>query len=182
MMDRRPDAALHEIEQAREHDEEAHDAPPDAFALIEMRLRGPHQEGRDILGVLLHRLRRFVVIGHGAVGQGRRSCRAAAGHVDVVILPVGERHVRGRVLIALQQRGDVVDARLLVDEPRQSRRAGRSESRANSRAPWRAPTYPADSRRPAPRAPPAHWRRAAESGRWGALGARTCRRPCWDRP
>ena len=48
----------------------------DALARFEVRLRRPHQEGGDVLGVLRDRLRRAVGVFDAAVGERRRDPRA----------------------------------------------------------------------------------------------------------
>ena len=51
-----PDLLLGEVEQARQQDQEQHDLEAQALARLEVRLRRPRQEGRDVAGVLVDRL------------------------------------------------------------------------------------------------------------------------------
>src|SRR5690242_406725 len=44
-----PHLLLGKIHEPGEHDQENHHLKADALALHQMRLRGPHQEGRDVL-------------------------------------------------------------------------------------------------------------------------------------
>jgi len=67
-----PDLFLGEIEQARQHDQIDHDLEAEPLALVELRLRRPHQERGNILGILLKRRWEAIVIGHLAGAQRRR--------------------------------------------------------------------------------------------------------------
>src|SRR5262249_18786070 len=88
-------------------------------ALLKVRLGGPHQERSHVLRVLRHGLRRTVGIVHAAVGERRRHGDGVAGKILVVIEP-GRNGDAGRrlVLVALQQRRQVVRALLLVHAAR----------------------------------------------------------------
>jgi len=113
-----PDLLLGEVQQARQHDQENHHLQAGALARLEMRLRGPHQERRDVLGVLLHRRRRAVVERHLTVAERLRHLDRVAGEDVVVVGAFRQREARRRlVLIPLQQRVDVIRALLLeLDE------------------------------------------------------------------
>src|SRR5262245_34646875 len=50
-----PHLLLGEVEQPRKHDQENEHLHADALSGLEVRLGGPHQEGRDVLGVLFDR-------------------------------------------------------------------------------------------------------------------------------
>ena len=119
----RPHLLLGEVQQPGEHDQEDHHLEADALARVEVRLGRPHQEGRDVLGILLHGLRRAVVIGHLPVLQRRRHGDVVAGEIFVVVAVRRQLEALGRVLVAAQQGGDVVRPLLLVlrdrveDEP-----------------------------------------------------------------
>src|SRR3546814_2023487 len=57
------DRLLRQVEKACEDHQEDHDHEARALALLQMRLGSPHQECGDVLGILVERLRRAVVIG-----------------------------------------------------------------------------------------------------------------------
>src|SRR4051812_7620070 len=59
-----PDLLLGEVKQSGENDQEDHHLQAELLARFEMRLRCPHQERRDVLGIVLDLLRGAVVIGH----------------------------------------------------------------------------------------------------------------------
>ena len=123
-----PDLLLGEVEQPGEHDQKDHHLEADPLALVEMRLGRPHQEGGDVLAVLLDRLRRAVVVGDLAGEQRLRHREVMAGEVLVVERAGRNGDAGGRVLVALQQRRDVVGALLLIlreqveDEAREAAR------------------------------------------------------------
>src|SRR6476659_1159241 len=60
---RRPHFLLGEIHEARKHDQEDHGLETDTLALHQVRLGHPHQEGRDVPGILVHRLGRSIIEG-----------------------------------------------------------------------------------------------------------------------
>src|SRR5438045_1155439 len=64
-----PDLLLGEVEQSRQHDKIDHHLQADPLALVEARLGRPHQEGGDVLAVLLDRLRRSVLVGDLTIEQ-----------------------------------------------------------------------------------------------------------------
>src|SRR3984957_20889751 len=64
-----PELLLGEVEQARHDHEIDQHLEADTLALVELRLGRPPQEGGDVLGVLIDRLRRAVGIAHDAVAQ-----------------------------------------------------------------------------------------------------------------
>src|SRR5215813_7879856 len=80
-----PDLLLGEIHQARENDQEDHDLKADTLARHHVGLRHPHQEGSDVFGILIKRLRRTVVEGHLAVLQCRRYRNGMAREIFVVL-------------------------------------------------------------------------------------------------
>src|SRR5262245_51492463 len=55
-----PHLLLGEVEQPRKHDQENEHLHADALPSFEVRLGSPHQEGGDVLGILLDRHRRTV--------------------------------------------------------------------------------------------------------------------------
>ena len=79
-----------------------------------VRLGRPHQERRDVLGILVERLRRAVGIVDEAVGERRRHADRMAGEIDVVLHARRHRHVGGLRRVALEHADDVVDAELLI--------------------------------------------------------------------
>ena len=119
-----PDLLLGEVQQARQHDQEDHDLEANTLPRLHMRLGRPHQERRHVLGVLRERLRRAVLVGDAAVFHRLRHRDGVAGEILVVGQRRRQLEARRRlVLVAHHQRGDVVDAVLLVlrehveDEP-----------------------------------------------------------------
>ena len=85
-----PDLLLGEVHQARKQDQEHEHLHADPLARFHVRLRGPHQERRDVLGVLRNRRRRAVVEGHLAVAQRLRHLDGVAGEILVVVGAVRE--------------------------------------------------------------------------------------------
>src|SRR5262249_42274042 len=110
-----PHLLLGEVEQPRKHDQENEHLHADALSGLEVRLGGPHLEGRDVLGVLFVRHRRAGGAG-GALVRGRGGARGGGGGGKFIVggAGAGGGGRRRRVLVAFQQRGDVVDALLLV--------------------------------------------------------------------
>src|SRR4249919_736528 len=110
-----PDLLLREVEEPGQHDQKEHHLHADPLPDLEVRLGGPHQKRRDILGILFDRHRCAVGVFDALIGQRRRHRDAVAGKVLVVEISGRQRNARGRaVLIALHQSGDVVDALLLI--------------------------------------------------------------------
>ena len=79
-----------------------------------MRLGGPHQESRNILGILIERLRRAVGVLHPSVSKRRRHADRMSGEKLVVARPLRQGEILGRLLVALHQGHEVIDALLLV--------------------------------------------------------------------
>src|SRR6266699_3198423 len=109
-----PDLLLGEVEQSRQHDQIDHHLQADPLALVEARLGRPHQEGGDVLAILLDRLRRSVLVGDLTIEQRLRHGEVVAGKIFVVEGAGRDGGAGGRVLIAAQQRRDVIDAVLLI--------------------------------------------------------------------
>src|SRR5262244_464890 len=110
-----PHLLLGEVKEPRQHDQENEHLYADALPGLEVRLGGPHQEGGDVLGILLDRHRRAVGVVDALVRERRRHRDGMAGKIFIV--EAGGRKGdarRRRVLVAVQQRGEVVDALLLV--------------------------------------------------------------------
>src|ERR1043166_3079946 len=80
-----PDLFLREVQKTRQHDQEEDYLGADALARHHMRLGGPHQKGRNVLGILIERLRRAVVVFNLPVLQRRRHGDAMAGEILVVV-------------------------------------------------------------------------------------------------
>src|SRR5690348_16768860 len=72
VLDVRPDLPLHAIHDAGQHHEEDHHASANLVALLELGLRGPGEEGRDIARFLRQRRLRAVGIGDAIVAERRR--------------------------------------------------------------------------------------------------------------
>src|SRR5689334_23998485 len=79
-----PDALLGEVQEPGEHDEEDHDLEADALAGLHVRLGRPHQERRDVLGVLVDCGRRTVGVVDALVRERRRHRSGMPGEVFVV--------------------------------------------------------------------------------------------------
>src|SRR5262245_14315355 len=110
-----PHLLLGEVEQPRKHDQENEHLHADALPGLEVRLGGPHQEGGDVLGILLDRHRRAVGVVDALVRERRRHRDGMAGKIFIVEAAGRKGDARRRrVLVAVQQRGKVVDALLLV--------------------------------------------------------------------
>ena len=71
---------------------------PGLLAVFEMRLGGPHQEGRDVARILVDRLRAAVVIGHLVVRQRRgHGQRLAGDEIGIVVGAFGDLHAGRRL-------------------------------------------------------------------------------------
>src|SRR5437660_10226693 len=79
-----PDLLLSEIEKQGQHDQENEHLHADALPRLEVRLGGPHQEGRDVLGVLLDRHRRAVAIFDAVVAERWRLRAGVGGCICIV--------------------------------------------------------------------------------------------------
>src|SRR5437660_11365030 len=79
VLDRRPYLLLGEVEKAGQNDEEDHYLEADALARLQMRLGDPHQEGGDVLGVLVDLGGRLVGILDEPVGKRWGHGRGVAG-------------------------------------------------------------------------------------------------------
>src|SRR5262249_56734572 len=66
-----PHLLLGEVEQPRKHDQENEHLHADALSGLEVRLGGPHQEGGDVLGILLDRHGRAVGVVDALVRERR---------------------------------------------------------------------------------------------------------------
>src|SRR5215472_18617191 len=67
-----PHLLFGEVEKPGKHDQENKHLHADALSCLEMRLGGPHQEGRDVLGILFDRHRRAVGVVDALVCERRR--------------------------------------------------------------------------------------------------------------
>ena len=129
MPDPVPDPAVARVEQAGQDDQHDHDGQAHALALFHLRVRGPLQEGGDVLGFLAQRGLGAVVESDPVVDQRRRHGDEAAdrnlmriavparshvaGHIGVVVLAVGDRQAGGRVrAVAGHDRIDVARSAL----------------------------------------------------------------------
>src|SRR6476659_8650072 len=127
---RRPHFLLGEIHEARKHDQEDYDLEADALALHQVRLGCPHQEGRHVLGILIYRLWRAIVKGDLSWLEWRRHGDVVAREKLVVVPALRQLETLRRVLVPLQERGDVIGSLLLIlrecikDEPRETARVG----------------------------------------------------------
>src|SRR5262249_25560855 len=104
-----------EVEEPGNHDQENEHLHADALPGLEVRLGGPHQERRDVLGILLDRHGRAVGVIDALFRERWRHHDGMTG--EIFIVEAARRNGdarRRRVLVALQQRSDVVDALLLV--------------------------------------------------------------------
>ena len=105
---------------------------------LEVRLGRPHQEGGDVLGILVERRRRAVGVVDAAVGAAAAASRwRGRGNTCCTSRPAAAATPAGGVLVALQQRHDVVGAVLLILREHVEHES--PGSRARSRAPWRSP-------------------------------------------
>src|SRR5215475_5809541 len=110
-----PHLLLGEVKEPRQHDQENEHLYADALSGLEVRLGGPHQEGGDVLGVLLDRHRRAVGVVDALVRERRRHGDGMAGKIFIVEAAGRKGDARRRrVPVAFHQRGEVVDALLLV--------------------------------------------------------------------
>ncbi len=132
MLDVRPDFALQRIEQGGQHHQEAQHLDAEAVAFIEFRLRGPVQEGGDVLGFLVQGRLGAVGIGHDIVRERGRHADIMAGERLVVAHAV--RHhggIRRSIHIAGQHRIDIVRTALArLDQQRLVGRQGTVIGRA----------------------------------------------------
>src|SRR5499427_14560 len=110
-----PHLLFGEVEEPGKHDQENEYLHADALSCLEVRFGGPHQEGGDVLGILFDRYGRAVGIIDALVRERRRHRNGVAGEIFIVEVAGRQGDARRRrVLVAMQQRGDVVDALLLV--------------------------------------------------------------------
>src|SRR5579871_2712061 len=79
-----PDLLLGEVHQAGKDDQEDEHLQAQALAFLHMRLGGPHQEGRNVVGILLHGRGRAVVEGHLTVRERLRHLDGVPREVLVV--------------------------------------------------------------------------------------------------
>src|SRR5829696_2703614 len=127
--DVRPDPLLGEVQEAGGGQMVQDDAEAHAFAGLEMRLRRPGEESGDVTGVLRDGLRhdrlavRTLGVIDAVVAQGGRHGDDVAG--VVLVVEAARRHLNAlrRVLVAIEERDEVVGAVLGVlpqrvpDEP-----------------------------------------------------------------
>ena len=122
-----PDLLLGEIKKAGQHDEKYERLEAEPLALVELGLRRPHQEGGDVLGVLIDSRRCAVGIFDLSVAQRLRHRDGMAGKVLVVLRARRQRDPGRRIFVADEDGVDVVGAVLLVlgesieDEPGKAR-------------------------------------------------------------
>src|SRR6516225_9284598 len=110
-----PHLLFGEVEEPGKHDQENEYLHADALSCLEVRLGGPHQEGGDVLGILFDRHGRAIGVVDALVRERWRHHDGMAGEIFVVEAARRNGDARRRrVLVAVQQRSDVVDALLLV--------------------------------------------------------------------
>src|SRR5215471_21200356 len=73
-----------EVEEPGNHDQENEHLHADALPGLEVRLGGPHQEGRDVLGILLDRHRGAIGVVDALVRERLRHRDGVAGKIFVV--------------------------------------------------------------------------------------------------
>ena len=78
-----PHLLFGEVGKSREHDQEDHHLEADALARLEMRLRHPHQEGRNVARILFGRRRRAVGVFDLAIAERLRRDGYQVATVDL---------------------------------------------------------------------------------------------------
>src|SRR5215471_1238656 len=109
-----PHLLLGEVHETREHDQEDHDLEADALTLHQVRLGRPHQEGSDVLGILIHGLWRAIIIGDLARLQRRRHRNVMAREISIVVAARWQQEALRRLLVSLQERRNVIRSLLLI--------------------------------------------------------------------
>src|ERR1700737_1831076 len=114
-LDRVPDLLLSEIEQSGKYDQKDEDLQSDPLSLHEMGFCRPHQKGGYILCILFDGGWRPNGVVDALIGERGRH-PSNVGWKDLVVVAAGRQRDPGRwiVLIALQQRCDVINTVLLV--------------------------------------------------------------------